>query len=209
MGTAIKDLEGSEEKMKEELTSEKLCSIFPKLTIEMAQLLLPFIQIKQIKKHTFFIAKGDIPSEFAFCFSGLFRYYYIDYQGVEYTKHFAKDGNLIISYSAMIRQEESKFYIEALENSVVGTINYKKYQECRTQSPLLKNFEFEMMLEIYCLKEYRESQLLTKSPKERYLDFIREDNTLIGRVKQHQIASYIGVSPVTLSRLKNSKNDIK
>ena len=83
--------------LENKLSSEKFCSVFPQISEEMEKMLIPFIKIRQVKKNTMYIAKGELPTEFAFCFKELFRYYYIDYQGEDYTKHFASEGKLITS----------------------------------------------------------------------------------------------------------------
>ena len=177
-------------------------SAFIEVTDAAFMVLAAEMEFKKLKKYEIFIKAGEIPVELAFCIKGLFRYYYIDYNGNEYTKHFCPEGNIIISYSAMIKRKASKFNIEALEDSEIAVLSYDTFLKCEKNYPDLKELEFNLMQKIYCMKEYRESELLTKESKERYEDFITDYPYLPKRIKQHQIASYIGVSPVTLSRLK-------
>src|SRR5688572_16130605 len=81
--------------------------------------LLEILTKKTIQKGACFVSEGDVPKQFAFVSQGLFRYLYIDQKGNEFTKNFLPEGHFIVSYSAMIKQQPSKMFIEALEDSVV------------------------------------------------------------------------------------------
>ncbi|MCP3922645.1 MAG: Crp/Fnr family transcriptional regulator [Desulfobacterales bacterium] len=70
-----------------------------------------------VKKNEFFINAGDNPDKFGLVLSGIFRYFYIDNDGKEYTKYFAVENDFLISYSAILLGDVSKFHIEALEDS--------------------------------------------------------------------------------------------
>ena len=64
-----------------------------------------------VKKNEFFVKAGETPDKFALIISGIFRYFYIDNDGKEYTKYFALEDDLLISYSAILLGEVSRFYI--------------------------------------------------------------------------------------------------
>lgn len=165
--------------------------------------LLAICRASTIKKGDYYIQAGQIPKKFAFVSEGLFRYLYIDAKGNEYTKNFIPENNFLLAYSAMIRQEPSKMYIEALEDSVVYEIDYTDWLTLRNNHPGWNIFLIALLEKAFTIKETRERELLLLDAEQRYDIFKKEFPTLESRVKQHIIASYLGISPVSLSRIKN------
>lgn len=166
------------------------------------QKLFAILTKKTLQKGTCFISEGDVPRQFAFVEQGLFRYLYIDQNGNEYTKNFLIEGHFIVSYSAMVRQQPSKMFIEALEDSVVHTIDYLHWQKLRAGHSCWDLFLIALLEKAFFIKETRERELLLLEARERYANFKKEFPTLEARVKQHQVASYLGITPVSLSRIK-------
>lgn len=156
-----------------------------------------------IKKGDFYIHAEQIPKKFAFVSKGLFRYLYIDAKGNEYTKNFIPERNFIIAYSAMIQGSPSKMYIEALEDSMVYEIDYTDWLTLKNNHPCWNIFLIALLEKAFMIKENRERELLLLDAEERYGIFRKEFPTLESRVKQNIIASYLGISPVSLSRIKN------
>lgn len=164
--------------------------------------LLSICQTKTIAKGEYYISEGQIPKRFAFVRKGLFRYLYINDKGHEFTKNFMPEGNFIASYSAMITATPSKMYIQALENCEIHEIDYSKWTAIRVQNKIWDSFLVMLLERAFMIKETRERELLLLDAAERYSVFKKEFPDLEKRVKQHQIASYLGISPISLSRLK-------
>lgn len=167
------------------------------------QKLLDISRVSTIKKGDYYIQAEQIPKKFAFVSQGLFRYLYMDNKGNEYTKNFIPEKNFILAYSAMIQQTPSKMYIEALENSVVYDIDYNDWLALKNGHPCWNVFLITLLEKAFMIKENRERELLLLDAEQRYEIFKKEFPTLDTRVKQHLIASYLGISPVSLSRIKN------
>lgn len=167
---------------------------------------LKLLKPVKLNKGDYFISEGQIPRKFAFINEGLFRYLYIDKTGKEFTKNFITEGKFIVSYSAMIAQRASLLYIEALEDSTVLEIDYAQWVEVKKRHKCWSVLLIAMLEHAFVIKEKRERDLLLLDAKERYLDFLNEFPTLENRVKQHMIASYLGISPISLSRIR--KNEI-
>jgi CRP-like cAMP-binding protein len=165
--------------------------------------LLDICSTATIKKGESYIQAGQVPKKFAFIYEGLFRYLYRDAKGNEYTKNFISENNFILAYSAMIQQTPSKMYIEALENSVVYEIDYSDWLTLKNNHPGWNIFLIALLEKAFMIKENRERELLLLDAEKRYEIFKKEFPTLESRVKQHLIASYLGISPVSLSRIKN------
>ena len=118
---------------------------FSYLSDEMRNQLYPNLIFEKQKKHSIFLQAGEHPKKFAFCLSGMYRFYYIDYEGKEITKHFAKEGNLLIAYNSLIHERESRIYIEALEDSCIGVMDYTQFVTLKSQHECIRQAEFELL----------------------------------------------------------------
>lgn len=154
-------------------------------------------------KGTYYLSAGQVPRRFGFIRQGLCRYLYIDRKGTEYTKNFIPEGQFINSYSAMKTGEPSQMYIEALEDCMIEDISYADWKAIRSGHPCWNQLLVIILEKAFAVKEKRERELLLLEAGERYREFLREFPGLIHRVKQHQIASYLGISPVSLSRIRH------
>ncbi|HEX6225991.1 MAG TPA: Crp/Fnr family transcriptional regulator [Chryseolinea sp.] len=157
---------------------------------------------QNIKKGGSFIREGDVPHKFAFISRGLFRYYYVNEKGSEFTKGFFPEHNFITSYTAMVKGKPSFYSIEALEDSTLLVVDYQQWQNLYQGHSCWLNFLFSLLEKGYMKKESRERELLISSAQERYGTFLREYPNLYKRLKQHLIASYLGITPVALSRIR-------
>lgn len=165
--------------------------------------LLSICTVKLLSKGEYYISEGQIPKRFAFVNKGLFRYLYINNKGIEFTKNFICEGNFIVSYSAMIQGTPSLMYVEALEDCEICEIDYQNWDQLRSRNRMWDKFLIGLLEKAFVIKETRERELLLLDAVERYLIFKNEFPNLEKRVKQHHIASYLGISPISLSRIKN------
>ncbi|MFC3196267.1 Crp/Fnr family transcriptional regulator [Parapedobacter deserti] len=164
--------------------------------------LLSISKIKQLKKNEFFISEGQVPKKFGIVIDGLFRYYYVNNKGDEFTKGLILTGNVLTAYSAMLHQQKSLFYIQALEDAVILEINYNLWLELKKQNPFWDKFLILLLQKGYCVKEKRERELLLLDAETRYKIFQEEFPTLEKRIKLQIIASYLGIKPESLSRIR-------
>lgn len=161
------------------------------------------VKSRIIAKGEIIVHVGDRPKDVYFIISGLLRSYYIDINGNDVTRFFMKEDSFCCS-ETLLKQESSKCCIEALEGCKVLVIN---------------GSDLKALIEsnIYCMKAYikaleysvrykieRESSFLLKSATERYLDFKKMYPQLEERVNQAYIASYLGITPVSLSRIRRT-----
>lgn len=158
--------------------------------------------LKNIQKGHCFIRAGETSGNFAFVIRGLFRYYYLDEAGNEFTKGFFLENSVISSYSALIQNRESYFSIEALEDSQIMVVNYQAWKQIAENELGWKNFLISLLEKGYCIKESREREFLLFDAEARYQSFLRTFPGLEKRIKQHFIASYLGITPVALSRVR-------
>ncbi len=178
---------------------------FPSIPKDLAEDLVQRFQPKEYKRGKYYLEAGEIPKLFSFVASGLFRFFYITIEGEEYTKHFSMENNFMISLSAFLEQRGSYFYIEALEDSTVLSTDFKSLRELSEHDIRLMKFMLTLVELIYLLKEKREAEFLLKDARGRYEQFLLDYPGLEKRVKQYHIATYLGVNPVSLSRIRKSK----
>lgn len=157
---------------------------------------------KHIKKGEHFVRAGEIPNRIAFNMQGLFRYYYVDKKGNNFTKGFITEGGTVTAYSSMIQNRESYFSIEAMEDSTVASIQFDDWKKLLNKHECWKSFLIYYLEIGYCKKENREREFLLLDAEERYKEFLKNYPTLDKRIKQHYIASYLGITPVALSRIR-------
>lgn len=168
--------------------------------------ILPFINevsAVTLKTGEFFTKEGDAGDRLGFLISGLFRVYYKSPSGKIHIRNFISEDQLLGSYSTILAQKPAHVYIEALEPSIVAEFYHKDIVK-----RLNTHLGWERLTRLaaqryYLSRERREYCLLTMDARERYQEFLREFPGLENRVTQANIASYINVTPETLSRIRN------
>ncbi|WP_025719617.1 Crp/Fnr family transcriptional regulator [Paenibacillus sp. 1-18] len=160
--------------------------------------------VRHVQQGTYLIEAGEPVQHAYFCVEGLFRLFYTLADGREYNVGFSPEDDYVTSYGAMVTGERSTFTIEAMEDSVVIEIPYLVLKELMDTSHMWERFVRKSVERLYIRKEERERELLYLSAKERYHAFLLKYPGLDKRIAQYHIASYIGISPVSLSRLLRS-----
>jgi CRP-like cAMP-binding protein len=163
---------------------------------------LGIFRVSKLQKGQFLISAGEVPTTLAFLVSGILRLYYISDSGFEFTKSFCVEGEMAAAYTALLSNEPSKLFIQALEDSELLTTNYEEYKAATTASPCWQRVNQSIAEQLFMKKEKRESSLLLDSAQTRYMNFRDEYPGLENRISQRLIASYLGITPVTLSRIR-------
>ena len=145
---------------------------------------------------------GQVPRKIGVIKFGLFRYFYLTEEGKEYTKAFMMEGDFISSYTAMMAGKASHYAIESVERSEVVEISYHQWQKLRSQDDKWDKLLISFLEKGYRIKERREREFLLMDSESRYQSFLKECPHLVDRLKQHMIASYLGITPVALSRIR-------
>jgi len=159
-------------------------------------------ELKLFNPNDFFISKGQLPRKIGFVLEGLFRYFYIDTEGREFTRDFWYENYFITAYSALSKGRTSPFFIEALEPSKVFEISAERWVELKKGHNCWNEVLVAILEYKFYLKERREYELLLLDAYERYLIFLEDYSEIKDRVKQHMIASYLGIAPESLSRAR-------
>jgi len=161
----------------------------------------------KLSKKELFLREGDIPNTLAFNVSGLLRCFYIDRNGNDVTKYFCFQGSSL-TYSALIQKKESKYYIEALDDCLLLATDYTSFFKLTKDSLLWLKIIKELQDQALIYKEERESSFLLESATERYINYINKHPNIEKCINLGYIASYLGISPVSLSRIRNKLSKI-
>ncbi len=157
---------------------------------------------KEFKARTLIIKEGSIAHNLYFIESGTLRTYHLR-DGKEISTYFACDKQFISSFSSFITQTASFETLEAIEDSSVYELSYQALTELYKDSS-----KFEKLGRILAEKNYlcvmdRTLTMQTRTAKEKYLDFIKNyDDDIVQRVPQHMIATFLGIAPESLSRVR-------
>ena len=160
-------------------------------------------------KGEYFLEAGDKVLEFGIILTGIFRLYYTDKNGKEHIKTFRKNGDLLGAYAEMLMNIPSRTYIQAMESSKIILINKDDFSPFYTKHVCWQILGRIAAERHFLSKEQREFEFLQLDVIERYQKFCDEFDCLIGKIPQHQIASYLGVTPVALSRVLSRSRKIK
>jgi CRP-like cAMP-binding protein len=163
--------------------------------------------IKRYKKKDFFLRSGHLPVYSGYIAEGAFREYYTDKNGREYNKAFCFKGDFTGSYYDLHLQKPSLVAIEALADSIVVLINHTKYQHLVQSDTFWLSVSYALAHNLLMKKFERELQLLTLTAVERYELLQKSHPELEQLVPSYHIASYLGITPISLSRIRASKKN--
>lgn len=176
---------------------------FIALTDEEWQMLVPALEIRDLKKHELLAEEGKVAGEVGFVLEGMLRHFYIK-DGEEKTTYFYFENHFVTSYISCITKAPSKLTIEALSDCKLIVFPYQILKELFGRSITWQKFGRLIAEYIAIGLEERMVGLLMLSPEERYLQLIQGNKKkIIERVPQHYIANYLGITPVSMSRIRN------
>lgn len=168
---------------------------------DMAPLFAATRQVKLEAGETY-IREGDTTRKLAYLEQGIIRAYAVRYNGEEATLFLRWEGQFIASHDAIIRQQPARFIYRALEDAVLLEIDYDQLdvvlKEHPRMEPLRNYFLQKMLAEALDTIE----AFVTLSPEERYLQLLDSRADIVNRVPDKYIASMLGVTPVSLSRIR-------
>lgn len=159
-----------------------------------------------IKKGESFIHAGDVPMHMGFNLEGLFRLNYVDEEGNDFTKAFSETGRFLISYSAIVQKRPSYFNIEALQDSRILKFDYWAFDKMIQADMRWYPFVFKLLESVYIMKELREKSFLLDDAAKRYQEFKERYSEVENQIKLYHVASFLGITPEALSRIRNIKN---
>lgn len=165
---------------------------------------------QSVQKGELLLENGQIAREIYFIAKGALRAFITDEAGNIYNKNIFLEGDFAGSTASALQQIPSQFAIEALEDSLLLKMNYKKYRELIFQNDDLKNFYIAYLEKNWVIeKEQREIALVMQNATERYIQLLEKHSDIAKRIPLLHIASHLGITPTQLSRIrKNLEKDL-
>jgi CRP-like cAMP-binding protein len=166
------------------------------------QLILPYIEIREFDKKVKVTREGEIERYFNIIARGLVRKYLPLKDGEQITQ-LAVEGHIIHSELSFFYRTPSASIIETIEPTVFLSISYESLEQLYSQFPKFERMGRLIITDLFVKKDFRYFDQLTKSTRERFLDYIKTHSYMLQRVPQKYIASYLNIKPETFSRLKH------
>jgi CRP-like cAMP-binding protein len=155
-----------------------------------------------LEKNAFLLRQGDQPDRLAFITSGIFRVFCITESGDEKTLSFRTRGQFLSAYTPYLQNRESWYSIQALTESDLICLSLEDCERLASGHSCWDKVVKEYVVSLFIEKEDRERSFLTEDAKTRYLCFKEKHPDLEQQIHQFHIASFLGISPVSLSRIR-------
>jgi CRP-like cAMP-binding protein len=155
-----------------------------------------------LKKNVYFIRSGAVPDKMACIVSGIFRVFYLNESGEEKILAFRDEGWMLSAFSAILEQTPSWYDIQALEDADLLYIDLEQYARGLQEHACWQEISRKYVQMLFVEKERLESELLSDNAETRYKKFKKRFPGLEDRIRQYHIASYLGMTPVALSRIR-------
>lgn len=156
----------------------------------------------KVLKNQFLLQAGEVCNGTYFVEKGLLRMYSIDKNGKEHIIQFAPEKWLISDRSSLYFNEKSNYYIEAVEESEILVLTKDFFANINLEFPnTVENNDLLLQKHIRNLQN-RVNSLLSDTAEERYMSFIKMYPDILLRVPQWMVASYLGITPESLSRVR-------
>lgn len=169
------------------------------------QLMLSFFKRMALKKEEYFLEVGKRCSQIAFIKSGMLRIFYPNHKGEETTCHFSLPNDFVTSFSGFTTQNPSTENIQAILPTEIFVITRQDLDNLYLKVPSTQEFGRKAAENLSIIMEKRISLFLNNTAEERYQFLLENHPILIQTVPLKYLASYLGISPQHLSRLRKKK----
>lgn len=159
------------------------------------------LKMKSVEQRTFILQEGEVCHELAFVDHGLFRMYRVE-DGSEMITAFSFPGEFVSNYRSFLTGLPSRHFIESLQPSGIYSIDKESLVALYDKHKALERLGRLIAENLYLGVASRLDSFHFDSPKQRYEDLVRRNSRLLEAIPQYMIASYLGIKPETLSRIR-------
>ena len=173
------------------------------VTDEELAIILTFFKPLKAKKNELLISQGQTNQRTFFVGKGCLRIYFINEEGQHATRYFAVENNFATALMSFITGEPTHEFIQSVENSELLYISQKDFYHLLEIIPAWEKFYRRYLEKAYVNNTNRLMSFVTTNALERYLNLLEESPDIVKRLPNKMVASYLNLSPETLSRLKS------
>lgn len=157
--------------------------------------------VRDLRKGDILHKPGEICNHVSYIEKGLLKMYMLN-NGKEYIYGFGADHCYISVYDSFLTRKPGLYFIEALEDTTIIQLCYEDMQWLYEYTPSAQKFGRLIAEQIFIELTNRNNSLFSLSPEERYIELLQEKPEVIQRIPQYMIASYLGITPEALSRIR-------
>ncbi|MEJ0105492.1 MAG: Crp/Fnr family transcriptional regulator [Bacteroidota bacterium] len=172
------------------------------LSKEQSAWIQSFSTVKRIRKHQYLLQEGDVCRQNIFISKGCLRGYSIDEKGIEHIVMFGIENWWIGDRQSLLSGEPAKFNIDAVEDSEVVLFSKHEFDMICRQIPVFNDMVNTILQKAFISLQNRMNATISLSALEKYEYFVERYPDFARRIPQGMIASYLGISPETLSRAR-------
>ena len=164
-----------------------------------------YLYPKTLKKKDFLLKEGQFCKSRYYISKGCIRLYYLDLKGNEQIIHFGLNNWWISDYESLINNVPSKLYIQAIEDTELLELPQKEFDDLCKKVPKVERLFRKLMEKSYIASQKRLEYMFSLSGKELFETFIATNPEFAQRVPQYMIASYLGMTPEFVSKIRVKK----
>ena len=173
------------------------------LSEEEEAIIKQYLTPKKLRKKQYLLQEGDVCKHIAFVEKGALKAYVVDDAGAESIIQFALEGWVISDLYSFLTGEPATYNIDALENAELVLISKSAHEELLKKLPKYETYIRLQITGAYIALQKRLTSIISLPLEERYKNFLAVYPNIAQRVPQHMIASYMGLTPETLSRVRS------
>jgi CRP-like cAMP-binding protein len=175
------------------------------LTKEELKYMRSLATVKKVRRRQLLLKEGEVCRHKTFIVNGLLRIYRLKDDGTEHIMKFGAENSWIMDHESYNRQTPAKYNIDALENAEVILWSREHFEELIAAVPALRSFSEKVKENSFNASQERILMNISYTAEEKYEDFITSFPDIFRRVPLHMVASYLGVSRETLTRVRQAR----
>lgn len=175
------------------------------IPIESMEALQALFKPRTMQKHEYYAKHNKTATKLAFLENGLMRAFYQNDKGEEFNKLFFKNPAIVGAYSSLITKRPTIINIQCLSECAILEANFEEIVSLYETHPYIERLNRKIAEDFFVEKEKREMSLIMNNATERYKLFQNEFPDLENHIPQYHIASYLGITPTQLSRVRAKK----